>query len=161
MIKKISILIGCALFIFSTLVSADAGVSFSEKKVKSRVGEQFSLDVLMTDFPTTEGGGVVLSFNPKVVQVTSVSVDGTVWGFVNRNGEIDNDNGGVSGILFSDYRGVAGNAKIATIQFESIHKGKSRIRLEESADNPFASDGANIAVKFKSTKIRVRRQKRH
>jgi len=156
--KRISVLIGCLLFIFSTLVSADdAGVFFSEKKIKSHVGERFSLDVLMSDFPTTEGGGLVLRFNPRVVRVTNVSVDDGVWSFVNKNGDIDNDKGKVSDILFSNFRGVTGDAKIATIEFEAIHKGKSRIRLKESASNPFAGGGENITVEFKSAKIRIRR----
>lgn len=156
MIKKITVLTGCLLFVISTLASA-ADVSFSEKRIKSRVGEQFSLDVLMSDFPTTEGGGIVLHFNPRVVQVRNVSVDDSVWNFVNRNGDIDNDRGTVSDILFSNYQGVTGNAKIATIEFEIINKGRSRITLEESSINPFAGGGENISVTFQSANINTRR----
>jgi len=156
MINKINILASCLLFVISTLVSA-ADVSFSEKRVRSHVGEQFSLDILMSDFPTTEGGGLVLHFNPKVVRVTNVSVDDSVWSFVNKNGDIDNGEGTVSDILFSNYRGVTGNAKIATIEFEAIKRGKSRIKLEESAINPFAGGGEKIAVTFKSSNVRVKR----
>lgn len=156
MSNKINILTGCLLFVISTLASA-ADVSFSETRIKSRVGEQFSLDVLMSDFPTTEGGGLVLHFNPKVVRVTNVSVDDNVWSFVTRNGDIDNDEGTVSDILFSDFRGVTGNAKIATIEFETLKRGRSQLKFEESTTNPFASNGENIAVTFESSIIRVRR----
>ena len=155
--KKINILVGCLLFVFSTLACADASVYFNKNKIKSHTGGQFSLDILMSDFPTTEGGGLVLHFNPKVVNVTNVSIDGNVWGFVNKVGDIDNNQGVVSDILFSDFRGVTGSARIATVEFETIHKGKSKIRLEESAMNPFVGGSENIAVRFKSAKIKVRR----
>jgi hypothetical protein len=156
MVKKISILTGCLLFVISTLVSA-ADVSFSEKRIRSHVGEQFSLDILMSGFPAIEGGGVTLHYNSDVVRVTSVSVDDSTWNFVNRDGEIDNDAGTVSDILFSNYQGVTGDAKIATIGFESIKKGRSKLTLEESAINPFGSGGENVAVTFKSSTIRVQK----
>jgi hypothetical protein len=59
--------------------------------------------------------------------------------------------------LFSSYQGVSGNAKIATIELEFIGKGKGVIGLSESDNNPFASNGEQVAVTFRSTKIHVRR----
>ena len=153
----INILVAVMLFAFSTLVSAEANVSFSEDVVKSRTGKTFTLDVLMSDFPTTEGGGLVLHFDPSGLQVTNVTVDSSVWQFVNKEGDIDNTDGVVSHILFSSYQGVTANAKIATIEFQAIRKGKSNLILEESASNPFASNGQGIDVTFVPAVIRIRR----
>ena len=150
-------LVGVLLFVFSTLVIADANVSFSDRSVKSRIGKAFTLDVLMSDFPMTEGGGLVLHYNPALVQVNSVVVDSSVWEFVNREGDIDNAGGEVSSILFSSFQGVTGDAKIATIEFQAISKGRGIIRLEESGDNPFAGDGQGIAATFTPTLVRITR----
>ena len=157
MANKVNILIAAMLFAFPTLVNAEASVSFSKDVIKSRTGNTFTLDVLMSDFPITEGGGLVLHFDPSRLQVTNVTVDSSVWRFVNKDGEIDNTDGTVSGILFSSYQGVTDNAKIATIEFQAIRKGKSNIALEESASNPFASNGQVIDVTFIPTMIRIRR----
>ena len=159
--KKISVLLGGLLFVFSTLASADANVSFSEEKVKTTVGSEFSLDVVMADFPTTEGGGVSLQFNPSVLEVTNVSVNSDEWRFVNKNGDIDNANGVVSEILFSSYQGVTGNATIATIQFKAVGKGRAKIKLKEAESNPFASAGEKVAVSFESTKVKVRKNRKN
>lgn len=165
--KKISILMACLLFVFSTLVNADeveeaaANVSFSEEKVKTYVGGEFSLDIVMANFPTTEGGGVRLRFDPSVLEVTNVAVNSDEWRFVNRNGDIDNADGVVSDILFSSYQGVSGNATIATVQFKAIGRGKAKIKLEEAKSNPFSSAGERLDVAFESSKVRVKHKKRN
>ena len=157
MVNKFNVLFGVVLFVFSTLVNAGANVSFSEDVVKSRTGQTFTLDVLMSGFPTSEGGGLILSFDSTRLQVSNVTVDSNVWQFMNKDGDTDNAKGTVTGILFSSYQGVTGDAKIATIEFQAIDKGKSTITLEESASNPFASDGQSINVTFTPAKILLRR----
>jgi len=159
--KKINILMGCALFAFSTLANADASVSFSEEKVKTTVGSEFSLDVVMADFPTTEGGGVSLQFDPSVLEVTGVSINSDEWRFVNKTGDIDNADGVVSEVLFSSYQGVTGDATIATIQFKAIGKGRAKIKLTEAESNPFASAGEKMEVMFESTKVKVRKNRKN
>ena len=161
--NKFKAIVGVLLFAFSTLVSAEraqsveANVSFGGEQVHAQIGDVFTTDVLMSNFPVTEGGGLVLHYDPKYLQVSNVTVDSSVWQFVNKNGDIDNAAGTVTGILFSSYRGVAGSAKIATIEFQATKKGKTEIILEESADNPFASNGQKIGVVFTPTKVRIRR----
>jgi hypothetical protein len=152
-----NVFIGVLLFVFSTLASADATVSFNDESIKSRIGNTFTLDVLMSDFPTTEGGGLVLNYDSALLQVNSVVVDSSVWGFVNRVGDTDNVRGQVSGILFSSFQGVTGDAKIATIEFQAINRGRGIIRLEKSVENPFASNGQNIDVTLMPTRIGIHR----
>lgn len=159
MFKNTNILIGGLLFIFCAVANAEPVVSLSESVIKSKVGATVSVDLLMSDFSMTEGGGVEMHYNPALVRINSIIVDGSTWNFARHDGDINNTDGSVSGILFSNYRGVSGDAKIATIELEFIRKGRGKIRLSESDSNPFASNGEQMAVTFNPTKIRVRRSK--
>ena len=145
MIKKINILTVIFLWAFTTLVNAESSVAFSDSRIQSRMGE------------ATEGGGLVIHFDPRLLEVTNVVVDSTVWRFINKNGDINNGEGSVADILFSSYQGVSGDAKIATVEFKSLKKGRGDISLQESEHNPFASAGEKVSVSFESTKIRIRR----
>ena len=147
-------------FVSSSVFADEALVGFSEKKTKTRVGEQFTIDIVMSGMPTTEGGGLNLKFNPKMLQVTNVSVDKGTWNFVSKDGEIDNQNGLVTDILFSNYKGVNDSAKIVTIEFEAIKRGRTKLRLNPSSISPFASNGEVVDVKFKKAVVKVRKAKK-
>lgn len=157
MFNKINYFIGGLIFLFSTAAYADPGIFLSESTVKAKVGNVVSVDLLMSDFPVTEGGGVEINYDPALVQVNSVDVDDSVWNFAHRGGVINNTTGTVSDILFSSYQGVSGDVKIATIEIEFVGKGQGEIVLGESVNNPFAGGGQKIAVTFTATSIRVRK----
>ena len=157
MFKNTNVLVGGLLFVFSMMVHAESSVSLSESNIKSKVGSVVSVDLVMSDFTMTEGGGIDIHYDSALVQINSVVVDGATWTFVSRDGDINNTDGAVSDILFSSYQGVSGNAKIATIELEFVGKGRGDINLSEAASNPFASNGEQLAVTFSSTKIHVRR----
>ena len=125
--------------------------ALSKSEVNISEGESFTLDVTVNDFVVSEGGGVTLFFDPASVQVTKVNVDKSVWDFVSKDGTINNAGGTVSDILFSSYQGVSGNARIATIEFIAIKSGTTELTLKEATANPFASNGKNMVVSFKST----------
>jgi len=118
-------------------VMAAPDVAFDQSKIKLRAGDTFVLDVRMSDFPVSEGGGITLRFDPS------------------EPGSIDNAGGSVADILFSSYKGVSGDARIATITFTVIHSGKSKVTIEESSFNPFSSDGNRVTVNFNNTDIHV------
>ena len=139
-----------------SLVIAGPLVDFSSGMTRMKVGEAFSLDVVMHDFPNTEGGGVNLLFNPDVLQVNAVTINGDAWDFENRSGEIDNSAGSVSDILFTSYKGVAGEAKVATVEFHAIGRGKTTLYLSESETNPFAAGGERVSVEYGTASVRVR-----
>jgi len=128
-------------------------VILSDSDIDILKGDTFSLDITTKDFPASEGGGISLHFNPALLQVAAVDIDGTVWDFTNKDGQIDNTQGIVSDILFSSYQSVTGDVKIATVEFKSIEKGMSEITLEASSNNPFASDGQNMLVTFTTTNV--------
>ncbi len=134
---------------------AGSYVALSNDKVTVIKGEVFILDITANNFVISEGGSVTLHFNPALMQAINVSVDASVWDFVNKSGRINNTEGKVSDILFSSYQGVSGNAKIATVTFEAINKGAAEITLTESSVNPFASNGQKMDVAFKTTSVTV------
>jgi len=136
------------VMMFSTTVFAAGPVlNINPQKTKAKVGSTVSVDIMAQDLPVSEGGGVTLRFDPSVVQVTGVSVNTAQWNFASSPGVIDNTKGEVSDIWVSSFSGVSGNAKIAT-NLQAIKRGKSPLRLQESALNPFASAGNRLSVSF-------------
>lgn len=139
----------------STVTAAKVGsVALSDGDVHVYKGEVFSLDLTMSDFTVvSEGGGITLRFDPLLLQVNNVDIDEAVWDFINKSGQINNAEGTVSDILFSSYQGVAGDAKVATIEFQSIESGMSTITMETSTINPFAGDGQVLVVTLNTTNV--------
>lgn len=130
-------------------------VALSSKEVNAEVGETFTLDITMSDFPTSEGGGVTVRFDASMLTVSGVAVNSEVWEFKSREGVIDNNSGVVSDILFSSYKGVSGDSNAATITFQAKNSGSSKINLEASLVNPFASNGEKVAANFVSTDVKI------
>ncbi len=128
-------------------------VALSSENLSVYKGDTFTVDVLMSNFSTTEGGGISITFDANILQAVSVNVDESVWRFKNKNGVINNAEGSISDILFSSYKGVSGDARIATIEFKSIEKGSSGITLRTSPANVFASNGLEVPVTFNRTTV--------
>lgn len=137
-----------------TKVSGPA-VALSSGQVNVSTGEAFTLDITMSDFPTSEGGGVTIQFDSMMLNVSNVTINSESWDFVNKVGGIDNNSGVVSDILFSSYKGVSGDTTIATVSFNAIASGSSQINLVDSMINPFSSNGSKIAVSFIPTNVQI------
>lgn len=152
------ILIICAALVWAIQPVSAADVSFSPNPESVDVGVVFSLDVVGVDFSSiVDGGGISISFDPAVVNVLSVSIDPSIWNFVNSTGQIDNVVGTVSDILVSAFPGVgSGNFVVATIEFEATGSGTTELALTESALNPFANDGQLINPAFLNGFVSVR-----
>ncbi len=131
----------------------DSVVSLSSSKVNVGDGEFFTLDVTASDLESSEGGSVTVNYDPALLEVSSVNVDTSAWNFVNKNGQIDNESGSVTDIVFSSYQGVSGDAVLATVEFKAIAKGSSSITLTASAVNPFASNGEAISVLYEAANV--------
>ena len=135
---------------------AEPTVALSEAKINAGVGDTIVVDIVLNDFPTTEGGGVTLKYNPSVVRVVGVELNEAAWNFVTRSGVIDNDRGRVTDLLFSSFQGASGDVVVATITLETLRKGRSRLKLFGSKLNPFAGGGQRLDVRFKRSGVRVR-----
>jgi hypothetical protein len=105
------------------------------------LGSSFTVDVIGTNFPVTEGGGFSLGFDASILQITSVSIDTAVWDFIANTGTLDNTAGTLTDVLVSSFAGASGNFSVATISFTAIGLGASGLALTESLANPWASGG--------------------
>ena len=77
---NIKALIVSGIFLLASLgLQAAPTVGFNEAKVTAGLGDTITLDIVMADFPRTEGGGLTLKFNPKVIQVTGVELNDDLW----------------------------------------------------------------------------------
>ena len=130
-------------------------VAFTSQKVDVSMGENFTLDISMSNFPVSEGGGVSVIFDPSMLNVSNVTIDAGSWDFVNKVGNIDNNGGIISDILFSSYNGVSGDSQIASITFNAIGSGSSQVVLQGSSVNPFSSDGKIVVTNFIHSNIQI------
>ena len=137
------------------VASSKPTVALTSDQVSTTVGETFTLDITMSNFPTSEGGGVTVQFDPSIINVSNVTINSEVWNFVNKAGEIDNNAGVISDILFSSFNGISEDSSVATITFNAISSGNSQISLEASSINPFSSGGGEIAANFVVADIQV------
>lgn len=142
-----------AVTVDAVAVTGGPTVALSKSDVSVFKGDTFTLDITMSDFAATEGGGVTLRYDAGLVKVDSVTVDSSVWTFKNKPGQINNAEGSVKDLLFSSYQGVASDANVATVVFSSIEAGESVISLSESPANVFASNGEQVEVVFNATTV--------
>jgi hypothetical protein len=146
-----------ALIFFSAGAAAGGpAVNFTADNEDLAVGGTVSVALVMSDFPVSQGGGLNLLFDPRVVQVGNVFVDKSIWNFSHQNGQVDNTAGRVDDIVFAAFPGVAGAGKIATIELRGLKKGNARLRLEGSDKNPFSSNGESFPVSLGRSNLRVK-----
>lgn len=155
-VSILKILIALLFSMLCQAAMAEPQVGFEQSLVKAQKGELLSLQLSLSDFPVTQGGGVSLKFNPRKMRVVSVEVD-QQWSFASRPGKIDNQKGVVSDILFSQLTGVSGNIPVAWVEVEIVAKGRSKVILSESNLNPFAGEGKPINVSFNNLRVAVKK----
>jgi hypothetical protein len=135
----------------TVVVDTTDGTNFTAGQVftVSLDGQGFTQDPV-------DGGGVNLQFNPAVLQVQSVAVDGSTWDFYTSNGTTDNVGGSVSDIAFAAFfNDVTGDFPIATVTFEAVSSGVSALVLSGSLLYPFASNGVAFTPEFASSSVTV------
>jgi hypothetical protein len=144
---KIDRLLATAVLGFLLLPGASgaATVSFAPANSTWTPGATFSLTLVGTGFEAgnLDGGGLDFSFDPDVLQVTSVVVNTTDWEFFSDPGVIDNTTGTVTGISFNSFALRTGSLLFATVNFLAIGGGLTALHLAEYGLNPFATGGGN------------------
>ncbi len=145
--KNIKKIMAVFLLLFSGCVSA-ATIGWDTAPASINVGDSFSLNILGSGFTSNvDGGGVNFSYDSSILNVTSVSINGSVWDFGGAGistGVIDNGAGTVDGVMVNTFGAVTGDFTVATIQFMAIGTGTSALSLIEYALNPWASGGSLI-----------------
>ena len=132
-----------------------ADLSFAPNPESASIGDTFTLDIVGTDFPVTEGGGAEFSFDPNILEVKSVSVDGAVWEFFASEGSIDNVNGRVEGITVATFNSPGADFTVATIEFGARGAGVTDLVLSENPSNPWAGGGNLIGPLLLSGSVTV------
>lgn len=150
---------GFVLLLLSVGHATAATVGFSPTSPTVTIGQSFSIDIVgdFTLAETIEGGGVDLSFDASVVNVTNVTVNTALFDFFSLSGTIDNNSGTVSDVVFNTFAGASGNFLIATVDLTALTAGSTGLILTESFLNPFssASAGDSLAVDFQPGNVTV------
>lgn len=131
--------------IFFISWNADAAtVSLSPTSLTVGNGDTFFLELVGSGFNDgdLDGGGVNISFDSTIINITSVTVDTGTWEFFSDNGSIDNVTGSVNGISFNSFQSRTGDLLFATLEFAAVGFGASTLGLSEYAANPFATGGS-------------------
>lgn len=137
------------------ITAAKGTVALTSEQVNAVVGESFTLNITMSDFPTSEGGGVNVQFDASMLNVTDVTINSATWNFISKVDQIDNNAGLISDILFSSYNGVSGDNNIVSITFYAISSGNSQITMTGSPINPFFSAGKKVSASFIPTNVQI------
>lgn len=134
-----------------------AVVGFSPASKTVNLGDTFSIDVEASAFASNlDGGGLNLAFNPAVVHVQGITIDGTAWDFLPTPGTIDNVAGTVNGTTFNQFaHPKVGAFPVLSYQFLAVGTGVSTLTHSEFSGNPFASGGSVVAVTFTDGQISV------
>ena len=126
---------------------ADGSVVLAPTNTTATVGSSFAVQVRGVGFTdSVVGGGFNLSFNPLVVNLSSVLVNTAVWEFVSSPGTINNAAGTLVDVFFNSNRLVlpTGDFDIATLNFTAMAEGISALTLAGSSDFPFANSNIEI-----------------
>ena len=138
------------LFIAGFSLSASthaASVAFDVNAQDVTLGSEFSLVVMGSDFPAISGGGLTLLFDPAVLQITSVTINTSVFEFYigdgPEKGVLNNSLGSLTNTAFNSIVGATGNFSIMTIKFTAIGSGTTMLSLSESSIWVFSDTRGN------------------
>ena len=155
MMNKLAVLV----FLLTVATAAQSSTVYIDPVSQTvNLGDTVSIALKGQDFSQTiEGGGINLSFDPTVLQLTNVTVDDTTWEFFTTPGTINNTTGHLTDLTFSSFAGNSGSFSIAQITFQATGLGTSPLVLTESTLNPFASGGSLLtpAVSFANAEIQA------
>jgi hypothetical protein len=122
------------------------------------VNDSFTVDIIGTGFTSNvDGGGVNFAFNSSVLNVTSISINESVWnlGAGINTGTIDNASGVVTGISVNAWDDVFGDFTMASVTFQAIGSGVSSLIMGEWGTNPWASGGSLLNPDFGAGSVTV------
>lgn len=119
-------------------------VTFNPNPEAVTLGSTFTLDIIGTGFPETEGGGAEFIFDKTILKVNSVTIDSGVWDVFTSGGVIDNTNGNVMNIVVAAFNNPGTDFIVATIEFEAIGTGSTDLIISENPLNPWASGGSQV-----------------
>ncbi|RLA44660.1 MAG: hypothetical protein DRR42_20225 [Gammaproteobacteria bacterium] len=136
------------LFCSQFTLSHASTIGFDAEDSAIASGDIFTVDIVGSGFPITQGGGVDLFYNAAIVNVLSVTFDVAVWGIGSSVGAIDNSAGRVTDIVVGAFDGPQGTFVIASLELEATGVGLTSLSLTDSSINPWASFGARLTTAY-------------
>lgn len=139
-------------------VAAQAGGTLALSPVSTTVhpGESFVLELRGVGFTEeTLGGGASLSWNPAVIDLSSVTIDGGAWEFSRSAGLSDPASGTLSDLFALTFsQPKQGDFLIARLGFVADGAGTTQINLTGSASQPFVNlPGDAMALSFSGAQV--------
>jgi PEP-CTERM motif len=146
-----------AALLFTGAAHAAPQVLLSPPTATLPEGEAVDVTITGSGFDmTTFGGGLSLQWNPDVLDLDSVVVDGTTWETARSGGLLDAASGTLTDLYFASFIGRSGNFAIATLRFVADNPGSTALTMSGSTDFPFADEMAEVmAVGFTGASITV------
>jgi len=140
-------LVGVSIICFFMLpaVAQAASVSFSPSSGFYRVGEKFSVNVLVSSADQAmNAASAHISFSRDNLEVVSVSQSGSIIGFWAQQPAFSNESGAVSfeGVVFNGYTGSAG--KLVTLNFRARSPGQATLGFNSAS--VLANDGLGTSI---------------
>ncbi len=120
-------------------------------------GESFVVDLRGVGFDeATFGGGASLSWNPDVIDLTSVSIDATEWSFARSTGLLDAASGTLSDLYAVTFTPKIGDFLIARLTFTADRTGTTALNISASPDQPFSNELEEaISLRFDGAQVTV------
>jgi hypothetical protein len=154
--EKMRVIFILLISVFFVSTAQASTVLLQPENLTVRRGETFLLNLVGRGFVSNlDGGGVSLEYDPAILHVTDVVVNGDIWNFFTSNGVINNANGLVEDLRFNAFRDVTGDFQIATLDYIAKSVGTTNLGLSETLINPFASGGSVLAVDLVDASVSV------
>lgn len=102
------------------------------------------------------GGGLNFSWNPDVVDLTGISLNGSNWEFARNTGLHDPASGTLNSMFFASFAGRTGDFAIGSLTFTADGPGTTTVAMSLFPTQPFANDlGDVVAVNLHNANITV------
>lgn len=150
-------LAAAAALLLAGAAQAAGNVSLSPALTLAAPGQAFSLAVNGSGFADPlMGGGLSFAWDPALMSLAGVSVDGVAWEFASFGGTLDATAGTLEGLFFASFDGHAGSFGIATLDFVAGLPGTGAVTMALDPFQPFINvAGAPVEVSLGSARVTV------
>jgi len=139
---KLASLVGLGLLVVGLQANVYAAtLAFDMTLVDTTVDQQFSLDIVATDFPSTFGGSILINFDPDMISVSNINMASPWEGFSILPSE--NSGIGTATLLLQaptmDW--PIGDFVFATVVFTALGEGTTELALSTYDQLPLSTSG--------------------
>ncbi len=141
---KLVSLIGLGLLVIGLQSNSYAAsvLAFEQGLVETTVNDQFTLDIIASDFPSTFGGTILVNFDPSVVKVSNISLS-SPWKGVTLTATDSYGAGQATMLVYAPSidQLPEGDFVFATLMFTALGAGNTELALSTYDSLPLSSIG--------------------